>query len=219
MTRTVGSRIAAAVVGFGLCGTTVADGDEASAHGPVAIVVVTRPHVAVLQQSALVIVRGLDPARGLNVRLAGSTTAIGLLAPWLPLRFRDGAWTGRLPPLERRGVYQIELRGRVGSRILTSRRWLFRVLERGTLRRPTFTSPVGVARWWVRVRAHGTLVAVRQWPMSIRDQRDHRLHRKLVIAYSPPGDTSVAGRLGFFITCVRLDFGARWRLLDASVAP
>jgi hypothetical protein len=154
---------AAAVAGFGLCGTNLVSDSAAVARPVPVLLVFTQPPVARLDQSALLTVRGVRLVRQIRVRLRGSTTAIGLLAPWLPLRFHAGEWTARLPPLEHRGVYPIELRREPGGRILQSKRWLFRVLARGTLARPAFTSPIEVVRWWVQVVRHGTLVAIKPW--------------------------------------------------------
>lgn len=204
------------VVGF--CGTSLVGGEPSAARPP-AVVVVIRPTIARLEQRSTIVVSGVPRSGRLVVRLAGSTTSIGLLAPWQPLRFRDGAWTGELLPLERRGVYPIQLRRQPNGRIMQSPRWLFRVLAPDTLRLPAFPSLFDVARWWVRAVAHGTVVAVRPWQFPMHDYRDPRLQRELVVAYSPRGDSTVAGRLGMFITCVRLDFGGNWRLLEASVRP
>jgi hypothetical protein len=180
---------------------------------------VTQPLVARLDQSALLTVWGLRRWKRLEVRLVGSTTAIGLIEPWQPLRFHNGTWTVHLYPLELRGVYPIQLREQPGGRILQSNHWLLRVLARGTLACPTFANPIDVARAWVNDVAHGKLVAVKPWPFRTSDHRDRRLHLKLVVAYNPADDPSLSGRLGIFITCVRVNFRSNWRLLEATIAP
>ena len=122
-------------------------------------------------------------------------------------------------PVGRRGVYPIQFRQRPGGHILQSRHWLFRVLARNTLKRPAFPSPFDVARWWVRVVAGGTLLRVRPWRFPTHDYRDRRLQQEFVVAYSPHRNSTVSERLGIFITCVRINFGGDWRLLEASVSP
>jgi hypothetical protein len=120
-----------------------------------------------------------------------------------------------------RGVYPIEIRSGRGSGVLTSRRWLLRVLAPGTLARPAFATPLAVARWWVATtRAHASrLVAFKRWPLPDSDRRDPRLHRLLVIAYSRIGDRRVRDRLGIWITAFRTTLHGRWRLLEATVKP
>ena len=82
----------------------------------------------------------------------------------------------------------------------------------------SFAAPEEVAAAWVSDAAHGRLVAVRRWPAPAFDHRDRRLHQLLVVAYQPQGaGTDV--RLGMFVTAVRLAFGSRWRLLEATVGP
>ena len=60
---------------------------------------------------------------------------------------------------------------------------------------------------------------VRPWRFQMHDYRDRRLQQEFVVAYSPRGNRTVSGRLGIFITCVRINFGGNWRLLEASVRP
>lgn len=201
------------LVGFSP-GGEAASSDQA---GEVRFVVVVQPPVVRLGQSAVVTVR--SPARwlGLEVRLDGSTTAIGVLAPWFPLQPHDGVWSVTIPPLEMRGVYPLEFRERAGSKVTRSRRWLFRVLAVGTLARPSFPTPEEVARDWVK--RHGTLRALRRWPLGTHDFRVRALHQRFVVAYSPVGYRNLADRRGIFITAVRISFGARWRLLEANVRP
>ena len=176
-----------------------------------------RPAVVRLGQSAVVEVRTGEPWRRLELRLKGSTTEIGLLSPWVRLRLRDGVWSARIPPLEARGVYPIELRGLPGDGVLHSRGWLYKVLAAGTLAAPSFLTPEGVVRDWIG--RHGTLRALRRWPFSAHDRRDPVLHQRLIAAYTPRGDQNPSDRLGIFITAVRISFSARWRLLEATVRP
>ena len=90
----------------------------------------------------------------------------------------------------------------------------------GTLSRPSFATPEGVARWWVRTATgHARLTALRRWPRPGFDLRDQRLHQLLVVAYSPVGHPGVGDRLGMFITAVRDGFNGRWRLLEATLQP
>lgn len=175
------------------------------------------PAVARLGQVAVVAVHGLGRRGNLEVRLEGSTTAIGLRSPWVPLRMRSGVWSGPMPLLERRGVYPIELRQRAGAPVMRSKQWLFRVLAVGTLSGRSFATPEQVARSWVR--DHGTLVALKRWPMPALDHRLPAMHQLMVAAYSPPGDPSLTGRLGIFITAVRTSFRGPWRFLEATVQP
>jgi hypothetical protein len=116
-----------------------------------------------------------------------------------------------------RGVYPLEFRERAGSKVAGARRCLFRVLALGTLARPSFSTPEGVARDWVK--RHGMLRALRRWPLGSHDLRVRGLHQRFVAAYSPLGDPNLSDRLGIFITAVRISFGARWRLLEANVRP
>jgi hypothetical protein len=219
LTKEVAMRqFAPVIVGLALCGTSLV-GSAVSAARPPPVAVLTRPLIAQLDQQALIIVRGFPWSRRLDVRLAGSTTSIGLLAPWQSLHFRHGVWSGELLPVGRRGVYPIQFRQRPGGHILQSRHWLFRVLARNTLKRPAFPSPFDVARWWVRVVAGGTLLRVRPWRFPTHDYRDRRLQQEFVVAYSPHRNSTVSERLGIFITCVRINFGGDWRLLEASVSP
>jgi hypothetical protein len=180
-------------------------------------VVKVRPAVVRLGQSATIVVRAAKGSQGFEVRLEGSTTAIGLLSPWFRLRRHGGVWTVRVPPLELRGVYPLELREWPRRRVVRSWRWLYEVLAIDTLGRPSFATPEGVARDWVRRR--GTLRAARRWPFSTRDHRLPTFQQRLVVAYIPSGDPSPSDRLGAFITAVRVSFGGRWRLLEATVRP
>ena len=98
--------------------------------------------------------------------------------------------------------------------------WLLRVFARGTQARPSFSSPEGVAGWWVRtLPSPAKLVAVKRWPRPAFDRRDRRQHQLLVIAYSPTGHPAVRDRLGMFVTAVRDRPHGPWRLLEATVAP
>ena len=62
-------------------------------------------------------------------------------------------------------------------------------------------------------------MALKAWPRPGFDRRDARLHRLFVVAYSLPGHPQIRDRLGMFVTAVRDGFGARWRLLEATVQP
>ena len=93
-------------------------------------------------------------------------------------------------------------------------------LPSGTLSRPSFATPEGVAKWWVRTATgHARLKALRRWPRPAFDLRDHRLHQLLVVAYSPVGHPGVDNRLGMFVTAVRNGFDGRWCLLEATLQP
>jgi hypothetical protein len=156
----------------------------------------------------------------LEVRIAGATRDLGRTLPWIPLHWRRGVWYGLLPAPELRGIYALELRTRQGSPVLRSERWVLRVFARGTRTRPSFDTPEGVARWWVRtLPTHATLVAMRRWRQPAFDLRDRRRHQLLVVAYTLPGHPAVADRLGMFVTAVRDGPHGRWRLLEATVAP
>jgi hypothetical protein len=97
---------------------------------------------------------------------------------------------------------------------------MLHVFLAGTLSRPSFATPEGVAKWWVRTATgHGRLVALRRWPRPGFDLRDRRLHQLLVVAYSPVGHPGVDERRGMFITAVRNGFGSRWCLLEATLQP
>jgi len=206
------------VAGFGLTGVPVSDAAASTARPLAARVVVNvRPAVVRLGRSAVVEVRTREPWRQLELRLKGSTTEIGLLSPWIRLRLRDGVWSARIPPLEARGVYPIELRASPGESVLHSKGWLYMVLSAGTLAGPSFPTPEGVVRAWIR--RHGTLRALRRWPFSVHDRRVPALHQRLIVAYTPRGNQNASDRLGIFITAVRIGFGARWRLLEATVRP
>jgi len=176
-----------------------------------------QPTVAVLRQPAAITVTGVQ-ARTLEARLVGATTTLGRPLGWTPLRPTVGGWHGVLPAPELRGVYAVELRA--GTRMLRSPTWRLRVFALGTLARPSFTTAEAVARWWVRtLPGHPTFVALKHWPRPAFDRRDRRLHRLLVVAYSPPGRPAVRDRLGMFVTAVRDGLRGRWRLLEATAQP
>ena len=182
-------------------------------------VVVTDPAVARLGRPASVTVRGL-PARWLEVRLAGATTASGSLLGWRPLRLAGEVWRGSLPTPALRGIYPIEVRAGAGRPVTRSASWMLRVFAAGTLSRPSFATPEGVARWWVRTSTNqGQLVALKRWPRPGFDLRDRRLHQLLVVAYSPAGEPGAGARLGMFISAVRDGYDGRWRLLEATLEP
>jgi hypothetical protein len=182
-------------------------------------VVFAQPAVVRLRESASVAVRGLA-SPWLEVRLAGATAPNGSPLGWRPLHRVGETWCGRLPKPSLRGIYPIEVRAAAGSPVLRSAKWMFRVFAAGTLSRPSFATPEGVAKWWVRTATdHARLVALKRWRRPGFDLRDRRLHQLLVVAYSPAGHPGVDDRLGMFITAVRDGFNGRWRLLEATVQP
>ena len=181
-----------------------------------------------LRLSPVVILRGHNATitvthtnvSSLEVRVVGATTNFGQPLPWTPLRYKRGVWYGLLPAPELRGIYPLELRSRRGSPVLRSERWLLRVFARGTLSRPSFGTPEGVARAWVQaLPLDARLVAMRRWRLSDGDLRDPRRHQRLVVAYTLAGHRTVADRLGMFVTAVRDALRGPWRLLEATVVP
>jgi hypothetical protein len=193
-------------------------GRQASAAAG-APVVVADPAVVRLGASASVTVRGLA-GRRLEVRLAGATTPAGAPLGWRPLRLAGKVWRGSLPKPALRGIYPIEVRAGAGRPVVRSANWMLRVFAAGTLSRPSFATPEGVARWWVRTATgHARLVALRRWPRPGLDLRDRRLHQLLVLAYSPVGHPDVDDRRGMFVTAVRNGFDGCWRLLEATLQP
>jgi hypothetical protein len=185
----------------------------------VAMELAVTPGVVLRGHGAAVTVTGLA-APSLEVRAAGASTNLGKPLPWTALHFSNGAWHGVLPASEFRGIYPLELRVRRGLPVWRSERWLLRVFARGTLARPTFSTPEGAARWWVRtLPTHATLAAVRRWPQPAYDLRDPRLHQILVLAYNRAGHPAVRDRLGIFVTAVRDGFHGSWRVLEATAVP
>jgi hypothetical protein len=181
--------------------------------------VVADPAIVRLGGSASVTVRGLA-GRRLEVRLVGATTPAGVPLGWRPLRLAGKAWRGSLPKPALRGIYPIEVRAGAGQPVARSATWMLRVFATGTLSRPSFARPEGVAKWWVRTATgHARLIALRRWPRPGFDLRDQRLHQLLVVAYSPVGHPDVDDRLGMFVTAVRNGFDGRWRLLEATLQP
>ena len=177
------------------------------------------PAVTLRGQNATISVTHLDVS-SLELRVVGATTNFGQPSPWTPLRYARSAWRGLLPAPELRGIYPLELRIRQGSPVLRSEHWLLRVFARGTLSRPSFSTPEGVARAWVRrLPLQARLVAMKRWPQSAGDLRDHRRHQRLVVAYTLAGHRAVQDRLGMFVTAVRDGLQGPWRLLEATVAP
>ena len=156
----------------------------------------------------------------LEVKVVGGTSSLGKPLPWRRLRFLHGGWYAVLPIPALRGVYPLELRVREGGQLMDSDGWLLRVFARGTLSRPSFTTPEDVAAWWVRTMPFdGHIVATRRWPLSADDRRDPSRHQKVVVAYTVRGHRAVNDRLGIFVTAVRARRHGRWRLLEATVAP
>ena len=177
------------------------------------------PAVALRGHNAAITVTRLE-VPSLEVRVAGATRNLGRPLRWTQLRYDRHAWRGLLPAPEFRGIYPLELRIRRGSPVLRSEHWLLRVFARGTESRPSFPTPEGVARSWVEtLPLHARLVAMRRWPHSTVDLRDHRRHQRLVVAYTLAGHRAVQDRLGMFVTAVRDGLDGPWRLLEATVAP
>lgn len=162
-----------------------------------------------------VAVSGLQ-AGSVQARAAGATRNLGRPLPWTQLVHEGSTWVGLLPAPELRGVYALELRVDHRAIVIRSPRWLVRVFARGTLSRPTFSTPESVARSWVReLPSRPRLVAMRRWPLPAFDRRDPHLHQLVVVAY----EASNGPRLGMFVTAVRGDPHGRWRLLEATVTP
>jgi hypothetical protein len=176
------------------------------------------PNVVARGQASSIQVGGVHVPT-LQARLAGASTKGGRPLHWVSLRRDHGVWRGSLPAPELRGAYPVELRVRPGAPVMRANDWLLRVFARGTLSRPSFSTPEQVARWWVRTRAEARLVAMRRWPPPAFDLRDRRLHQLLVLAYSPPGRPAPKDRLGIFITAVRDGYSGNWRLLEATATP
>jgi len=205
--------------GLPLVVVTLAAVAVGSAGSSVSPTVAIAPPVVRLHEAAKVDVRGLASAAAVDVWLRGASMPSGSPLPWIHLRRMHRVWVGRLGRPALRGVYPVELRLRPGGARLVSDRWLLRVLPPGTLDRPSFEAPEEVASWWVANVAHGTLAAVRPWPLPANDRRDPELHRLFVVAYDPAGTTDAASRLGIWITAVRDGSGGRWRLLEATIQP
>jgi len=219
MRRTIGPTIVGVAALVGAAGAIAGHSDGNLANGASAPVVITDPAVARLGGQASVTVSGL-PGRRLEVRLHGATTQAGSRLGWTPLRLEGAVWRGSLPTPALRGIYPIELRAGASRPVRRSAGWMFRVFAAGTLSRPSFATPEGVAKWWVRTATgHARLVALKRWPRPGFDLRDRRLHQLLVVAYSPPGDPRVVARLGMFISAVRDGYNGDWRLLEATLEP
>lgn len=150
---------------------------------------------------------------------------VGALEPggrrfgWRSFRLVHGTWVVTVPAPLMRGVYPLRLRTRAGASVVRSATWFMRVLAPGTLAHPSFPEPSDVVRWWVRAVAHGTLVALKRWPLPRWDLRDTRLHRLFVVAYGPPGQGEQGERRGMFVTAFRNGYGAAWRFLEARLTP
>ena len=176
-----------------------------------------QPAVVRLGEEATIIVSGVR-ARSVEVRLA-ATDIVGRALPWRSLSRVNGDWVGTLPAPTVLGVYPVLLRTSPGSPLFSGQRLFLRVFQPGTRARPAFADPADVARWWVGAVPHGTVVAVKAWPLPAFDRRDVRLHRLFVVAYSPPGHPDVSDRLGMFITAFRDGYDASWQFLEASIEP
>jgi hypothetical protein len=177
------------------------------------------PVVALRGQNAAITVTHLN-VPSLEVRLVGGTANFGQPLPWTPLHHKRLSWHGLLPAPEFHGIYPLELRIRRGSPVLRSEQWLLPVFARGTQSRPSFSTPEGVARWWVHtLPLDARLVAMKRWPRPAFDLRDPRRHQLLVVAYTQAGHRAVQDRLGMFVTAVRDGLQGPWRLLEATVEP
>jgi hypothetical protein len=177
-----------------------------------------QPPVARLGQDVTVAISGV-PTASLEARLSGATNTEGRPPAWRSLRLVGDTWRGKLPAPDRLGVYPLALRADARAALFRPHDSFVRVLAPATLARPAFDSPADVGRWWVIAVPHASLVALKPWPHPASDGRDARLHRQFVVAYSPPGDPAVDDRLGMFVTAFRDGYGARWRLLEATVEP
>ena len=179
--------------------------------------VTLHPGVVLLRHSASVTVTGIA-APTLEVHLRGGSTSLGKALPWTELTRVGDTWRGRLPLPELRGIYPIELRVARGGEVIRSDNWFLRVFARGTLARPSFTTPEDVARYWVST-VGARIQALKLWPRPAFDLRDTRLHQLMVVAYSLPSKPNVKDRLGIFVTAVRDGYHGRWRLLEATAVP
>jgi hypothetical protein len=175
-----------------------------------------------LFHSASVRVSGIA-ARSAHVRPLGANDRGGLAYEWKPYRWRelrahDGTWRGLLPAPPLFGIYRLQLRA--GKKVLSSPRWLLRVLPRGTMARRAFPTVVAAVRGYVaHLHGHPALVAARAWPLAGYDHRDPRLNRLFVIAYAPRGDNRASSRLGMFVSLIRDGYHGRWRVLEATTQP
>jgi hypothetical protein len=175
------------------------------------------PSTIALEGTTTIRVTGVH-ASSVAARLAGGSQYLGRLLPWTQLRSDRGGWSGELGAPEFLGIYPVELRVRLGSTVIRVKRSRLRVFAPGTLGRPTFGTPEGVARWWFETlpaSLHATLTALRRWQRPAFDRRDPRLHQLLVVAYA----TGAGDTLGMFVTAARDTPGGRWRLLEATVEP
>ena len=151
--------------------------------------------------------------------MEGASTPSGVPLPWTRLQPSHGRWTGRLGRPAWRGVYPLEIRTAPDRRVLRNPSWMVRVFSLGTLARPSFATPEGVATWWVETVAAGTVAAVRRWAPLAYDRRDTRLHQLMVVSYHPTATRDASERLGSWITAVRDGYRGQWRLLEATVRP
>jgi hypothetical protein len=175
------------------------------------------PTIVPLGRTPTIVVTGLQGS-SVAARLDGASHNLGRLLPWTPLLRSGGGWTGKLGAPEFLGVYSVELRIMPGSRVIRVERSRLRVFAPGTLARPTFDTPEGVASWWVKTlppSLHATLSALKRWQTPAFDHRDPRLHQLLILAYT----TGTGDLLGIFVTAVRDTPRGRWRLLEATVEP
>jgi hypothetical protein len=139
---------------------------------------------------------------------------------WRRLRIHGDTLRGLLPAPALLGIYRLQLRAGHERRVVSSARWLLRVVPHGTMARPSFPTAAAAVRQFVAtLRGDQVLVALRRWPQAAFDHRDPRLNRLFVIAYAPRGDNRLSSRLGLFVTTVRDGYRGRWRLLEATTQP
>lgn len=175
-----------------------------------------------LYHSAAVRVSGIA-GRSAQLRPVGANDRSGLAYEWKPYRWQalkalDGTWRGLLPAPPLFGIYRLQLR--VVGRVMSSPRWLLRVLPRGTMNRRAFPTSAAAVRGYVaHLPGDETLVALKRWRLAGYDHRDPRLNRLFVIAYAPRGDHRPGSGRGEFISTVRDGYRGRWRVLEATTQP
>lgn len=96
-----------------------------------------------LYQSASVRVSGIA-ARSAQVRPVGANDGSGQVYEWKPYRWQalrphNGTWRGLLPAPPLFGIYRLQLR--VDRKVLSSPRWLLRVLPHGAMAVAHFRRP------------------------------------------------------------------------------
>lgn len=177
-----------------------------------------------LYHSAPVRVSGIT-ARSAQVRLIGAIDRQALAYEWKPYRWQalrssHGTWRGSLPAPPLFGIYRLQLRVDGGQKVLSSPRWLLRVVPHGTMAWRAFPTALAAVRGYVaHLPGSKILVASRRWPLADFDHRDAQLNRQFVIAYAPRGDSRSGSRVGRFVSTVRNGYHGRWRVLEATTQP